>query len=110
MCDLGNQNKFAICPILIGSQCATKDAIYLVICVPNHIYGKPNVAYMHVLWSTEEQRINLFLIQKNAIGQHYLTEHLGKQAMLSYRLLDIESISVRRKIVEALKIQKLKLN
>ena len=32
MCDLGNQNKFAIFPILIGSQCATKDAIYLVIC------------------------------------------------------------------------------
>ena len=29
MCDLGNQKKFAICPILIGSQCATKDAIYL---------------------------------------------------------------------------------
>ena len=58
--------------------------------------GKPNVAYMHVLWSTEEQRIN-------AIGQHYLTEHLGQQAMLSYRLLDIQSISVRRKMVEALK-------
>ena len=32
MCDLGNQNKCAICPNLIGSKCATKDAIYLVIC------------------------------------------------------------------------------
>ena len=26
---------------------------------------------------------------ENAIGQHYLTEHLGQKAMLSYRLLDI---------------------
>ena len=45
---------------------------------------------------------------ENAIGQHYLTERLGQQAMLTYRLLDIRSISFRRKIVEALKIQKLK--
>ena len=26
---------------------------------------------------------------ENAIFQHYLTKHLGQQAMLSYRLLDI---------------------
>ena len=43
---------------------------------------------------------------ENAIDQHYLTKHLGQKALLSYRLLDIQSINVRQEIVEALKIQK----
>ena len=112
MCDLGDQNKFAICPILIGSKCATKDAIYLVICdlCAKSYLGKTKRS-LHARFMEHGRAANKPLSDpENAIGQHYLTENLGQQAMLSYRLLDIESISVRRKIVEALKIQKLKLN
>ena len=113
MCDLGNQNKCAICLNLIGSKCATKDATYLYICdLCTKSYLGQTERSLHARFM--EHRLaanNPPSDPENAISQHYLTKHLRQgrqQAMLSYRLLDIQSISVRRKIVEALKIQKLK--
>ena len=41
---------------------------------------------------------------ENAIGQHYFKDHLNQIPSLSYKLLDIQSISVWRKIVEAVYI------
>ena len=91
MCDLVNQNKCTICPNLIGSKCATKDAIYLVIC---------DLCTKSYLGETERSLHDGFMEHRraannppsdpeNAISQHQLTEHLGQQVMLSYRLLDI---------------------
>ena len=111
MCDLGNQNKCAICPNLVGSKCATKDAIYLVVCdLCTKSYLGETERSLHARFMEHRRAANNPPSDpENAIGQHYLTDHLGQQALLySYRLLDVQSISVRRKIVEALKIQKLK--
>ena len=110
MCDLGNQNKCAICPNLVGSKCATKDAIYLVVCdLCAKSYLGETERSLHARFMEHRRAANNPPSDpENAIGQHYLTDHLGQQALLSYRLLEVQSISVRRKIVEALKIQKLK--
>ena len=73
MCDLGNQNKFAICPILIGSQCATKDAIYLVICdLCAKSYLGETERSLHTRFMEHRRAANKPLSDpENAIEQHY---------------------------------------
>ena len=59
MCDLGNQNKCAICPNLIGSKCATKDAIYLVIC---DLCTKSYLGDLDFLNDSDGQFIRCFIV------------------------------------------------
>ena len=53
--------------------------------------------------------IRLIVSLDNATGQHYLTENIGQKTALNYRLLDIQSKTVRGKYVEAFHILKLEL-
>ena len=94
----------------MDQKCATKDAIYLEICdLCTKSYLGETERSLHARFMEHRRAANNPPSDpENTIGQHYLTEHLGQKAMLSYRLLEIQSISVRRKIIEALKIQKLK--
>ena len=43
--------------------------------------------------------IRLIVSLDNATGQHYLTENIGQKTALNYRLLDIQSKTVRGKFV-----------
>ena len=106
MCELGNQKNSANYPKLTGTTCATKDAIYLVICdLCEKRYCGETERSLHVrLMEHRKAANNPPSDPENAIGQHYLTEYIGQKAALSYRLLDIQSKSVRQKVVEAFHI------
>ena len=64
----------------IGSKCATKDAIYLVIC---DLCAKSYLGETERSTFMEHRRAanNHSSDPESAIGQHYLTEHLGEHAM-----------------------------
>ena len=44
---------------------------------------------------------------ENGVGQHYASQHPNRTPVLSFKLLDLQSKTVRRKIVEAMYILRL---
>ena len=115
VCDLGNQNNCKICPNLTDGTRATKNAVYLVTCklCPDSRYCGETERSLHArLMEHQRAAQNPATDPDNAVGQHYMQRHPKQSPKLSYKLLDIQPVTVRRKIVEAIYIlrEKPKIN
>ena len=106
ICDLGNQNNCLICPDLENSTCSTKNAVYLVTCelCRGKYYGETERSLHCRLMEHRRACLNPDTYPKNSLGQHYKRHHTGQSPKLTYKLMDIQSVTVRRKIVEAMYI------
>ena len=106
ICDLGNQNNCLICPDLENSTCSTKNAVYLVTCelCRGKYYGETERSLHCRLMEHRRACLNPDTYPKNSLGQHYKRHHAGQSPKLTYKLMDIQSVTVRRKIVEAMYI------
>ena len=105
-CDLGNQSNCDICPKLTGTTCSTKGAVYLVTCeLCGQRYCGETERSLHArLMEHRQAARNPRSHPDNAIGQHYAAHHSNQSPTLNFQLLDIQSKTVRRKIVEAIYI------
>ena len=106
VCDLGNQNNCKICPNLTDTTCATKNAVYLVTCeLCREMYCGETERSLHSrLMEHQRAAQNPVADPDNAVGQHYMRRHPKQIPKLSYKLLDIQPVTVRRKIVEEIYI------
>ena len=107
-CDLGNSNNCEICPKLIGTTCSTKGAVYLVTCelCGKRYCGETERSLHARLMEHRQAARNPRSNPENSLGQHYASQHRNQTPELTYRLLDIQSRTVRRKIVEAMYIMR----
>ena len=105
-CDLGNPNNCVICPKLTGTTCSTKGAVYLVTCeLCGKKYCGETERSLHArLMEHRQAARNPSSYPENGVGQHYFSQHPNQSPVLSFELLDIQSKTVRRKIVEAMYI------
>jgi hypothetical protein len=107
-CDLGNSNNCEICPKLTGTTCSTKGAVYLVTCelCGKRYCGETERSLHARLMEHRQAARNPRSNPENSLGQHYASQHRNQTPELAYRLLDIQSRTVRRKVVEAMYIMR----
>ena len=114
-CVLGNQNNCHICPLFSDhNTCSIKNVVYHVTCnICQQVYVGETLRHCHYRFHEHIRACNSpTTYPENAIGQHYFKQHRNMSADLSFKIIDRQNSTVKRKISEALQIVKLnaKLN
>ena len=92
-----------ICPNMENGGCAQMDCVYCVICrlCLEKYGGETSRANHYRMMEHRRAAANPPAYPENAIGKHYLECHLGEKPDLSYKIIDIQHNTVKRKISEA---------
>lgn len=109
-CVLSNPERCTICPIISNGNCIRRGAVYQITCEACNA----GVRYQGEADRPLHDRIGEHLRAmknpsahpNNAMGQHYATAHPGVKPRISVIILDCKPNTVKRKISEALYIQK----
>ena len=83
-----------------------KNAIYEVTCLlcVERYGGETEQCAHYRLGEHKRGAQNPFIYEENALAQHYRLKHAGVPPKLKYNIIDVQPITVRRKIVEAMYI------
>ena len=104
-----------ICPLFTDhNTCAVKNVVYQVTCnICQQAYVGETLRQCHYRFAEHLRAVrNPATYPENAIGQHYNVKHKTMNADLSFKIIDRQSITAKRKISEAFHIikQDTKLN
>ena len=100
-CTVGSGCK--ICPHMEKPGCAQANCVYMVTCeLCRAEYGGETGRSMHDrMMEHQRAAANPPSYPENAIGKHYLENHIDDKPKLSYQILDRQPNPVKRKIAEA---------
>ena len=103
-CRLGRTCK--VCPQMVKPGCAVQGAVYQIDCnkcppgSADYI-GETSRPLQERMMEHRRACNNPPAYSENALGKHYLDQHVGEAADLSYKVLETQQVSVKRKVAEA---------
>ena len=106
-CGLGRTCK--ICPHMEKPGCTVQGAVYRIDCkrcpTGSAVYiGETSRPLQERMMEHRRACNNPPAYPENAMGKHYLAQHEGESADLSYEVLDTQRVAVKRKVSEAYRI------
>ena len=108
-CELGNPANCKICPLISNGYCSMRQVVYRVDCLrcsdnTQSYVGETDRPCHHRFSDRIRADKKPLSYSENAVGKHYQYLHRGLEPVLKFSILDQQTVSVGRKISEAMQL------